>query len=244
MFSTHDNLNNPMKKDWLVLEPSVETWRTPPLVTLSQMEYNLMGTHDPLTYYHTLGADGKHHIYFGDHEMSVDKNSCKYLMGPTDHDCYSIYLVLTNCGSSALFEIARFRDVQDAVKALVQWNQNLYKPVPMEDICETIRNYKDDVISCNEFIISIISMFGYRSDPRLQDVINVMATYDDDPAYRRHLSAFAQSQIDHNRKNPKNRLFAKYAAIYDLMVATLSFDALNLNIENYAHKITEIMMDQ
>lgn len=240
MYSTQDNLTNPLKQDWIIIDPVVETWKTPNVLTMSQMEYDCMGSHDPLTYYHVLGPGGVPRIYFGDLPIEKEMCSCKYLMGPEDHGMYSIYIVITDNRRTAIFEIARFHDLQQAIKILHLWNENIGHSVSREEVCEAIRHYQYGDVSCNEFILSIISMFGYKNDPRLQDVVQLMRTYNYTDN-NRDISRFAKEQVEYMRGNPKNQLFGKYAEIYDYMVATDFFKHIEPKIVIYANTLTAIM---
>ncbi|MCM1439729.1 MAG: hypothetical protein NC131_11110 [Roseburia sp.] len=84
-------------------------------------------------------------------------------------------------------------------------------------IRQALISYIIGVNNCNELIIGIFSMFGYREDPRLQDIIQLMVTMGSQ-SFTYKLPDFASEQIEYMRKHPNNSLFRKYGDLYNILV--------------------------
>ncbi|MCM1234643.1 MAG: hypothetical protein NC489_31460, partial [Ruminococcus flavefaciens] len=126
MNSGDHNLNNPMSIDLITLQKMVESWQYPDIRLISQEEYDLIQTKDPLTHYIIQETTGNPYkrpkIYLGDHLLPPECTHVRYVMGMNPHGEYEIYLDTISNGYDKLVPIRRYPTALQAVKDLQFYN--------------------------------------------------------------------------------------------------------------------------
>lgn len=219
MFSLQDHIDNPMRiPDYLHMEHTVESWKCPRVHQLTQEQYDLIKIHEPNTMYYITDA-GRLKVYMGDQLIPEEKLKCKYLLGSKnvfDKPEYSLYMVIENDGRTDLVEIAVTNNLHDAVQLMNTWNKTGYHHETRGIIRQGLVSYIRRENSAHEFIVNILAMFGYRNDPRLQDVINTMTVMGASKGYK--FDNFASEQLEYLKKHPNNSVYKRYSNLYDLLV--------------------------
>lgn len=214
MHSSNHNLNNPTSKISLDLLREVSSLKCPTVQPTKQVLYDLLETKDPHTIYVITDAP-KLKMYYGDKLIHNDDQRPQYLIGQGRHpNEYVLYYSIPNWNDH-IVEICRFDDPQKALNTMAIYNHaGSHSTVDLE-VYTMLKAYIDDEISINDLIIGCLVAFGYKDDPRTQDIIqkcNSFGVADRDlpPMFRRELRGF--------RDNSSNALFKQYSAIYDIIV--------------------------
>jgi hypothetical protein len=219
MKSTDYNINNPFKKVELDLLRTIPSWNILNILNITQEEYNLIQIHDPHTMYIISDSDtGK--VYLGDILIEEDCTINKYYMGINDRKEYVVYvdqLAGTLDNRSQLVEICAYDNPQSAIDALYQFNKVGSHIKTDFDIYGIIKSYIEKNISTHELIISILVVYNFREDCRLQNIIEFAVSHN---AHRcmKEFPSFYADQISRMRDNKPESLFPVYSNLYDLIV--------------------------
>ena len=219
MKSTDHNLNNPLKTVDIELLRTVESYHMPNIEAVSQEEYDLIQIHDPNTiFYITNSKDGR--FYIGDMLIIPDNTINKYYLNIDTNKKYVIY-VDENAGktfaSQYLIPICSYDDPQVAINELTKFNKVGSHIDRDFDIYNIIASYINKDISTHEFIISIMIVFNYREDPRLQNVIQFCMGHNANRCMK-EFPAFYSELLPIMRDNQPKTLFPLYSNLYDLIV--------------------------
>lgn len=175
MLHTNYNIDSPFKIDQQLMSDKVKG-----IYYVSKAEYELIKDKDPLAYYVIIDT-GK--IYKGSNlnpEPSIVSSlKNKYFMTISD-DCkeFLICIAFTDInGQSFIIEIERYNNEADAFHALKRYNfVSSHKEVP-NNIYTLLNQFEEKNISFLDLIYGIISCFGYKNDPRFNQLINAINYY-------------------------------------------------------------------
>lgn len=175
MLHTNYNIENPFKIDQQLMSDKVKG-----IYYISQAEYELIKDKDPLAYY-VIIDQGK--IYKGSNKnpepsiVSSLKN--KYFMTISD-DCkeFLICIAFTDInGQSFIIEIERYNNAADAFNALRRYNfVSSHKEIP-NNLQILLYQFEEKSITFLDLVYGIISCFGFRNDPRFNQLLNTINSY-------------------------------------------------------------------
>ena len=229
MDSTNHNLENPCRVDILQIVKDVESWDFPTIKRVTQEFYDLMKKHDPLVIYSITNSPDMR-VYYGDHlvlKTSIRKQ--RYFMTILDDGSYSISLNQVNGHNDNLIEICRFDDPQKAIDTLSIFNNVGGHGQKYLHLVSLIRSFCFDDISCHDLIIGIMSEFGYKDDPRLQQVIQSAHIYGATNEHRYLPDKFISFLADMivTDQNGNHGLYKMYSEIYGILLATNFVNIVN-----------------
>lgn len=210
MESSNDNLNNPMVVDTIDLSLNYNR-RT---IKLTKKEYDLIPTKDPTCIYIVKDeTDIKPTYYLGDCKIRRDFNKDVYLLGPSNKfGEYTMYLYTTECGG-VLIEICRYNDPNIAIGELIKANKNRSTDKLYLQVRNMLIEYIKGNININDLLIGIISAFGYKDSPKLQDLISTIRSYS--------MIKFTFVVLNILARSDDNPLAGLYVKLHDLI---LSYD--------------------
>lgn len=215
MKSTDMNINNPLSIDSINMQRTTDYQRAPKIEFISAFLYDRLVSKDPMTIY-VISEPGVERMYLGDILIEEQKTSCKYLMGVDDdtHE-YLIIMHIKQPNGSRLVPITRYTDINVAVNVLLKYNNAMSHQKDGLSIYTSISAYIDKFIDINDLIISIIAMYGYKNDPRLQKIINVYNSYhqNNDPL----MSSLFITQLQSFADTYNNKLFYYYKGLYEVI---------------------------
>lgn len=206
---------------------------------INQDEYDMHSTHDPSTVYVIMDSPTDK-MYIGDYEIPKEAHSRQYLMSYNDKEnVYKIYLNLISNYRDNLVPVAKYKDVNDAIKALHAYKSVGYHTKAAAATYQAIANYIDEIYGINEAIISIISAFGYRDDPRMQYLNEAAISYGVTNKDR-DLPQYYRAAL-HNLKDRKpDSVIVTYSDIYDVFVKYNFFK--EINSENLSDPVNDIIV--
>ena len=247
MKSTDHNLNNPLRIGTIDLMREVENWTLPNVSPVSQDFYDLLQTKDPNTIYIIKDSkDGR--MYFGDHLILKNKTILNYVLGidNTSNAKYVLYMNQIYNFQDNLIEIARFEDPQIAINTL-----NLYNNIGSHNSIEIklynlLIMYIDESISLHNLITSILCVFGYSNDPRLQQVIETAITYQQNNT--KLFNELFIHVLGNYAKTSANELYKFYNDLYNIILKYNFFkdkkyhcSLENLDLSNIISEIINLM---
>lgn len=224
MKSTNYNMNNPMKVDTLDLQKTVDSNLFTTVESISRERYDLLNPKDPYTLYIVENESGnKPVMYLG--EILYDSSNYKsitpaYLIGPSleHYGDYNIYKnIQFSINENHLIEVASFNNIEDAIKCMYLYNNIGSHSSLAVSIYTIIKSYIDKLISIHELIIGIISEFGFKDHPLLQQVIQIAVSYG---ALQDHedLPLLFREELPNMKNSFNNFLLNFYSDLYDLVV--------------------------
>jgi hypothetical protein len=157
-------------------------------------------------------------VYYDGKLIENRRPESRYFLGGKDKDgLYTIYLLITNRSYETLVEITKWKDADLAIEMLDTYNRIGDHSDLSCQIYNILCQYIQKVIPLHNTIVGIISWYGYRDDPRLQEVIQMACG----GMYRAN-----QSDVDFNPffrddlktwKHFSNPIYGYYAALYDVV---------------------------
>lgn len=216
MKSTDHNLNNPLRIGNIDLAREAESWQLPNVLFVTQEFYDLIKIKDPLTIYKITDSKDQR-MYYGDHRIDVEKIGIKYLIGPSKkYGEYILYMNKIYDHNDHLIEIARYDDPQKAINAMILCNNAGNHTATDIKIYNAIISFIDEDISLHDLLISFLCIFGYKEDPRLQDVIETVISYNDNNS--RNFSDLFRYEIVNYANTFDNPLYGLYSDFYNVIV--------------------------
>lgn len=247
MRSTVDNLTNPLYVDLLNVPYDHPIWKTICTTRVTQFFYDHIQIKDPNTLYIITDAKDRR-AYLGAELINNFQDHVSYMLGPSNnHGEYVLYMNCTTDFGQHLFPICRFNDPQKAIDALNLYNRTGSHHAILIDVRTSIISFIENDIGVHDFVIGIISMFGYRDDPRLQDVMAAMRSYGaaDNKA---DIGKYARMMAHQLSKTHKNPCYKFYSDVYDILVSYNFFrtekytkDPENAELSVPVHKISDAM---
>lgn len=212
MFSSNNNLQDELAKSELELLREINTNDYVPTMNCTKKYYDNLQTKDPTQLYFT--EDG---IFYGDLEvksMNIDSKDLKYFL-TYDGNRYIIFykynFICKDCTKMHMSQLIKICEVSDSDKGIRL--MNLFNQIGYHDkeylmVYEMIDSFINKDIYINDFIIGLISMFGYKDDPRLQELINLGISYRANEAtsefskeFRNELQFLKDECINNNRNS-------------------------------------------
>lgn len=220
---------------------------TPEYISVTQEEYDLIQKKDPTAIYIISDTPGR--MYIGDNLLEKEKPKNTYLLGPSNQfGEYILYLNHPDDWVDHLLEISRYSNPQQAIDALNKFNRVGSHVDSALQTFNLIVCYIQSEITLHELLIGIISLFGYRDDIRLQQVIERATTYDV-TRNSRDFSPLMREEIP-SWKNDENYLFTYYSDLYDVIVKHNHFkgrefhvDPEELNLSNVINDIIKVIIE-
>ena len=183
---------------------------------VTQEFYDLLQTKDPFTIY-VIEHSWPVKMYHGDVLITNDVDAVSYVMGPsTTYGEYIIYLWRRVNGVDNLIEICRYNDAQKAIDNLNKYNHIGSHGELENSVYEILNSYIDEEISIHEMIMSIIALFGFKDDPRFNDLNSKFMPYGmiNNNPYR-DIPVIAVEMIKRKAESDPNSLFKYYWGIYN-----------------------------
>ena len=220
MFSTGNNINNPMKRLEIDLSRGYDAFNINKIEVVTKEWYQLKQTHDSMvTYVISDAAPNEINMYIGDMPIESDHIKAKYFIGINEHNEYEIYERIDNYNGNLMYmvPIKRFNNPQDAINAL-----GSYKIVGTNNklgllIHNALATYIQKECGVHECIVSIIAGNGYRDDPRLQ-YINERAIAFGNRSRDRDIPVLMRRYLHNIANTDPNPLWQWYSRIYDIFV--------------------------
>jgi len=245
MRSTDHNINNPLKTIDIDTFRTINSWNSFKFISITQEEYDLMQIHEPYTLYHI--KDSKDNRYYvGDMLIENEIKKVKYLLSIDDNKLYTIYMnQVDTYNNSELIPICSYEDPQVAINKLSEFNRvgsHFDKPLMIYNI---LINYIEKIISTHEFIIGILDIFGYKEDPRLQDVIQFIVGHNEHK-WQKEFLPFLSNEISRMRDLYPDSLYPYYSNLYDLIVkynffTDKKYNETDVNLSKEIDEIIKIM---
>lgn len=216
MKSTDQNLNNPLRIGDIDLLREAESWRNPTVQLITQEEYDLLQTKDPLTIYVIHGSN-PHRMYLGDCMIHEDSRSCKYLVGMDESKAYVLYMSIRDNGIDKIVPISRYKNPQDAIDAMnMCHNAGSHQKTNMV-LFNSIAAFIDNHISVNDLVIGVLCIFGYERDPRLQNIIEVAISFGVKSS-KLDIPVIFREELPSMGDRYENSLFDLYSDVYNIIV--------------------------
>lgn len=210
MKSTDMNINNPLNVERIDLQRNVDLWKSPRVEVISSFLYDRLNVKDPMTVYVTDNGN----VYLGEMLIEKDEISCKYLLG-MDNDEYIILMNLRQMNQNRLIPIARFEDINTAVDVLHRYNKvKSHRKISLS-IYTALSAYIDKFVGIGDLILSIMVLYGYKNDPRLQKVIHVYSEYHENNDVS--MAALFLTNLPSFARAYNNPLFDYYNEIYKVI---------------------------
>lgn len=225
MNSNDNNIRNPLSSTDLQLFQEINAKKAPKIELVPQIFYDHIQVKDPYTIY--VISDAPNRMYYGESLIINDPDRVSYLMS-TDvidgREYYPIFMQMPTpkyLGSN-IIEICRYENAIDALNALRKFNAAGGHGEVVQKIYDSIVLYSRDDISMEDFLISCLVAFGFKDDPRLQQIIQVQTSYHRDGdvegpdlpmALRADIKRMANRSDDAG-----NSLLKMYSDIYDTMI--------------------------
>ena len=216
MKSTDYNLNNPMSIDSIGLQKVYDAWKNPTVQDVTKEYYDLLQTKDPHTIY-VITDVYPVRVYYGDLLVSSGDVGVKYVMGPSDkYGEYVIYMWRKYNFQDTMIEVCRYNDQQKAVDALNKYNKVGAHDAISNSVYEILNSYIDEEISIHNMIMGIIAAFGFKDDPRFNELNSKFMPYgmiNNNPF--RDIPIIAVEMIKRRAENDKDSLFKYYYGVYN-----------------------------
>lgn len=245
MKSTCHNLNNPLRIDTIEMFKKVDSTDFPNVLFINQYSYDLIQTKDPFTIYRITDAeDGR--MYYGDTLIPKDKINCKYLVGPSNVPGeYILYMDKIDNYVDDLIIIATFDNPQKAINAMVRFNNIGNHTIIHKKIYDLLYNYIDNLISLHDLIISFISLFGYKDDPRLQKLIEIITMYDvsDNKSKNKDLPMTVKDRLPFIVKEVNNPLMNYYIDYYNIILKYNFFKDDKFNVSKSKLNLSDVIKE-
>lgn len=217
MKSTYQNLDNVMSIGNIDLQREVDSWKVPTVEKISQELYDLIQVKDPLKIY-VISDSNDGRIYFGDHLIPKEQTSSKYVIGIDKvTNEYVLYMNLVDEHSDHLIPISRYSDPQDAFDAMNMCsNAGSHERINLA-LFTSICAFIDEYITIHDLILGIISLLGFKNDPRLQTVIEVSLSFGANQN-KSDLPSIFKEELPFMQERYSNNLFKLYGMIYNVIV--------------------------
>lgn len=198
-----------MLKDQLILHRNL-----PRLFFVTQEWYDLLQTKDPHTIYIILNAKDRR-VYHGDILISVENQKPRYFLSISPSKEYQIHINYHENYTDRLILISTYTDINTAIKDLTRFNNVGSHIKWATQAYRIIYLYIRKDISLQEFLIGMISLFGYRDHPMLQTLIEYSLSLGVDMR-----SNTPCMELVENLPHFKSRhfIFRMYSDLYDLVV--------------------------
>lgn len=243
MKSTDHNLNNPTKVNVIELLREISSLSTPNIEIVSQKFYDLIQIKEPNTLYF-INDSNPPRIYFGEILISNDKCEGKYFITTGNRiNEYDLYLKEEIYGNDKLIKICKYDDPQKAIDAL-----NLYNNIGSHDkisisLYNILINYIDKDISLNDLLLGIFTIFGFKEDPRLQELIQLTFTYEQNSNDKTDISPMLRCEIRNFRDKYPLSLYRIYSNLYDIIVKYYFFKDEKYHSDVNFINLSEIIKD-
>lgn len=217
MKSNNQNLDHVLSVNNIDLQREVDSWKVPTVKKITQDLYDLIQVKDPLTIYVIDGAnDGR--IYLGEHLIPKQQTSTNYLVGINQATKeYVLYMNLIDNYQDCLIPISRYKNPDDAFDAMTMcMNAGSHQTINLA-LFTSIAAFIDGYITVNDLILGIISLLGFRNDPRLQTIMEVSISFGVNQN-KSDLPALFREELPSMAKRYDNNLFDLYAKIYNIIV--------------------------
>lgn len=173
MHSTDHNLNNPTRIDTLELSQMESNRPAINVEIVTQYFYDRLTKKDPNTIY--LISDAVYpKMYLGNNLISNNnENDCRYYMEINyDKKEYIIGMIKINNYKEYVLPLYSYKDPQEALNKLELFSRLKSHSVIDSKLYQILVSYIDKTINIHDLIIGILSVYGFNSDSRLQNLIN------------------------------------------------------------------------
>lgn len=188
-------------------------------VHMTQQEYDLLQQRCPVTLY-IITDTGR--LYIGDDMIHREEVTRSYLMTNARGSIGEEYEIILNEGQgfqNRLTPIGTFKDAQTALNHMNRLNRvGSHQDWALSTYAVTLV-YIERSMSLHDLLIGIISLFGWRDDTRLQELIDAANFYSKSHRSMDSLAIRLVEELPGFRKH-SNPLFGFYANLYDLIVVT------------------------
>ena len=145
-----------------------------------------------------------------------------------------------------LVEICTYDNPQSAIDAIAKFNKVGSHIQRDFDIYSVINNYIQKDISTHELITSILMVYNFREDPRLQNIIEFAIAHNAHKCMKEFPSFYAD-QITRMRDHKPESLFPLYSNLYDLVVkynffSDRKYQSDDLDLSTEISDISKIMI--
>lgn len=213
--NTDYNIHKPFKSDQLFIKDEIRK-----IIFLNQNEYDNIGIKDP-NYFYIIKDNNN--VYKGE-DILVKNNKLqgmtgKYFITLNENEEYVIYMdYITTDLRDHLIEIERFKEMAPAMKALKLYNRASSHNEKTISLYKLTNAFIAKDITLIDFIIGVISEFGYKDHVQLQELMNTIneAYRIDGSANRNQLNNFMKVREIDLCKSP-NYLYRYFFSIYRLM---------------------------
>lgn len=211
-FSTDYNMQNPTITKRIDL--LAEVHRPPMRIErVTQEYYDTIPNPDPLTCYIIINARDKR-VYYGKLLVLPDKIKTRYFIGQEKMNEWTVYVH----ENDMLLKICTYDNPEAALEALRAYNNVGSHYQINVHIYNTLVAYIKNETSLNSTLIGLISLFGYKENPLLQDLIQLtIAAGFDDVTNRKTFSKPNKDVFDRYSAIRKNYLIPLYVKLYDLV---------------------------
>lgn len=191
-------------------------------IALTEEEYVLIANKCPKTIY-IIKESGT--VYMGDTLVGDLKRYIpKYLMTLSVEPPLE-YIIYFNQKSSSdkwyvndnLIEIQRYNDPQECLEQLHLFNRAGSHELTSIQLYNILVNYIDKNIHIHDLLIGLISLFGYKNDPRLQEVIQVCISHGTQHSTESFPVLFLE-ELSTLKDSSSNHLFKIYSDLYDVLL--------------------------
>ena len=198
----------------------LDTLEFPNTTHVTQQEFDLITMRDPKMIYIIVDAKDNR-VYEGDSLIIYGASSNGYFMN-ISHDIseYIIWQNIRHNHQDRLIEICRFKDPQLAIDTLAHFNRTSSHHNMSLKLYKILLSYIDEKILINELLIGIMSIIGYREDPRLQELIGQLISQGVMGSRNsvRALPPFILEHLDRFTHHSNNHLYKLYLDLYNIIV--------------------------
>lgn len=243
------NLVNPMSVNELNIKNEIPCSILNPITILTQEEYDLIQLKDSTIMY-VISNSNDNRYYVGDMLIINDSIKSTYLIGPGDiYGEYTLYVNMKTRLYDKLVPISKYDNAQKAINELNRCSKvGLHTNLALQ-IYNIFNRFIDNDLSINETILGIISLFGFRDDIRLQEVIQITIINKANVSHKDIPSYFKQELV--KLRISKNPLFKFYSDLYNLIslynfFKGKEFQKINdeeLNLSEIINKVYDIMLN-
>ena len=216
---------------------------------ITQDLYDLMNYHDPQTkYIITNSSDGR--VYHGDIMVPKEKANAQYLLSINRET--GLYQIFSNCiydNIDHLVLIEDYNNPDDAISALTRYQNIGSGDEIASGIYIIINEYIKGNININNTIIGILNIFGFKEDPRLQQLHEANILYNKYSSSDKRISSQYHHILPQLATTHPNSLFNIYYSIYNIfekynffMSDKYQYDNIDLHIE--IHEIINILYNK
>lgn len=177
MRSTDTNLNNPLQIDNIDLQREIESWNHVTIEIIDQNLYDLKEKHDPFVMY-VIKDSKDNRMYLGDLLIPNSYSESTYLISfDNNMNQYVLNLNIKERFQNFIVPISKYINAQDAIDAMkLSMNAGSHEKINLS-IYTLLSAFIDDKIMLHQLIVGLISLFGYKNDPRLQQLNQTAISY-------------------------------------------------------------------